>query len=162
MNEELDLIDVFTIGDNTFPNNLKEHLAVRNVPINDAFMDHAELFAWYATAYELAVDHESRLKVELKRKYALLDHKHRQDGKMAGVKMTEKMVENTVITDPSYVQLENDYLSAQRNSGLLKAARDAMLQRRDMLIQLGATYRAEGASDISLREMAAEKYIKEQ
>ena len=159
MDDELELFDVFKIGDETFPNNMREHLAIRNQPINEAFMDHADLFAWYATAYELALDHELRLKADLKRMYARVDAKTRQDAKMANVKMTEKMVENTVITDPTYRAVEDDYLDAQRNAGLLKAARDAMLQRRDMLIQLGATYRAEGMSDISIKEQIATKYI---
>lgn len=156
MSEETpELFDVFTIGDETFPNDLTEHLAISNKPINDAFTDHAGLFAWYATAYELASAHESRLKTELGRKYALLDANARQQAKQAGVKMTEKMVENTVITSPAYKTLEDDYLKAKMNAGLLKAAKDAMIHRKDMLVQLGANYRAEGASDISLKEKAA-------
>lgn len=153
--DEIDLFDVFTIGEQTFPNELREHVSLQHKPIQEAFKEHAELFAWYATAYELASDHESRLKTELGRKYAMLDASARQQAKQAGVKMTEKMVENTVITSPAYRSLEDDYLRAKRDSGLLKAAKDAMVHRRDMLIQLGANYRAEGASDISLLTQAA-------
>ena len=154
-NEELELFDVFTIGEQTFPNNLREHVSLGHQHIQTAFVEHAELFAWYATAYELASAHESKLKTELGRKYAILDANARQQAKQAGVKMTEKMVENTVITSPAYRALEDDYLEARRDAGLLKAAKDAMIHRRDMLIQMGANYRAEGASDISLRTQAA-------
>jgi len=150
--KELELFDVFRIGDNTFPNHLTEHTDLKSKHINESFMEHSQLFAWYATAYELALDNEARLKEELPRTYARLDHLHRTNGKAAGVKMTEKMVENTVITDSAYVKASGGYLDAKRNTGLLKAAKDAMIHRRDMLIQLGATYRAEGQSDLTLKQ----------
>jgi len=147
-----ELFDVFTIGDKTFPNHSREHLDLRCKPLSEAFFEQAELFGWYATAYELAMDVESRLKEEVARMYARLDHMHRTNGKASGVKMTEKMVENTVITDPQYVKLYGDYLDAKRNSGLLKSTKEAMIHRRDMLIQMGANYRAEGQSDITIKE----------
>ena len=150
--EQLELFDVFRIGDATFPNHQKEHLDVRSKNINECFMEHAELFAWYATAFELALDKDGRAKEELARTYARLDHHHRSGGKAAGVKMTEKMVENSVITDPAYTKAHGDYLDAKRNTGLLKAAKEAMIHRRDMLIQMGATYRAEGQSDITIKQ----------
>lgn len=147
-----ELFDVFTIGDNTFPNNSREHLDLRSKPIQDAFFEQAELYAWYATAQELAMDVEARLKEEVARVYARLDHHHRSAGKASGVKMTEKMTENSVITDPQYVKIHGEYLDAKRNTGLLKASKEAMIHRKDMLIQMGANYRAEGQSDISIKQ----------
>lgn len=159
MDEEQDLLfDVFKIGEQEFDNNLDEHLNLRTKNVNECFMEHAELFAWYATAYELALDVEIRAKDALSRLYARVDAQARDAARSAGVKMTEKMVENTVITDPQYVAEQEKYLDAKRNTGLLKAAKDAMIHRRDMLIQMGATYRAEGLSDITLKE----QYYKQQ
>lgn len=152
MEEDLKLFDVFTIGEQTFPNNLQNHLDLRSQNVNESFCDHSELFAWYATAYELSLDVESRAKESLARLYARSDHSTRMDAKSAGVKLTEKMVENTVITDPEYIKEQEKYLDAKRNTGLLKAAKDAMIHRRDMLIQMGATYRAEGNSDLNLKQ----------
>jgi hypothetical protein len=155
--EPVDLFGDFKIGEDSFPNKVREHLDVRTQPINDSFCEHAELFSWYATAYELALDSEVRSKEELARLYAVTDHSTRMNAKSAGVKMTEKMVENTVITDPQYVDMLSTFHDNKRNTGLLKAARDAMLHRRDMLIQMGATYRAEGLSDLTLKEQFALK-----
>jgi hypothetical protein len=149
---ELQLFEEFKIGDLVFPNKLNEHLALRTKHIDSCFLEHSELFAWYATAYELSLDKELRAKEELSRLYARVDNKARMDAKYAGVKLTEKMVENTVITDPEYVHTQDKYYDAKRNTGLLKAAKDAMIHRRDMLIQMGATYRAEGFSDIELKQ----------
>lgn len=151
-NEEEDapLVEVYTIGGIEYPNKLQEHLSLRTQNVNDSFCDHGELFAWYATAHEVALDLEVRAKEELARIYARLDHQTRTAAKGAGVKMTEKMTENTVITDPQYIAEQSKYHDAKRNTGLLKAAKDAMIHRRDMLVQLGATYRAEGNSDMNL------------
>ncbi len=146
------LFDVFIIGKTQFPNRLEEHLAVNQSVLSEEFANHAELFAWYSTAYELAASHEAKLKEELSRAYAHVDARVREDARGAGVKVTEKVVENTVVTHPIYQEVQEEYLEAKRNTGLLKSARDAMIHRRDMLIQLGANYRAEGVSDISLRE----------
>ena len=154
------LFDSFEIGDQQFDNKLAEDLDLRGQNINDSFIEHSELFAWYATAYELALDVEVRAKDELARLYARVDAKARMDAKAAGVKMTEKMVENTVITDPQYVAEQEKYYNAKRNTGLLKSAKDAMIHRRDMLIQMGATYRAEGNSDITLKQNVTKHTIR--
>lgn len=161
MSEELPkLVDVFKIGDNTFPNSLEEHVDISTKHIDECFSEHAELFAWYATAYELALDVEARLKKELAETYAHADYKARMDAQASGIKMTEKKVENTVITSELYRKVYEDYLEAKRNTGLLKAAKEAMIHRRDMLIQRGSTYRAEIQSDITLREQVAKGTIK--
>jgi hypothetical protein len=153
MSEEEELfLPVFNIGEQEFPNLLEEHLNLRTKNVMDCFIEHSELFAWYATAYELSLDVEIRAKESLARLYAVVDNTSRTAAKGAGVKLTEKMVENTVITDPQYVSEQAKYLDAKRNTGLLKAAKDAMIHRRDMLIQMGATYRAEGLSDMNLKE----------
>lgn len=149
---DLELFDAFIIGDTSFPNHLKEDLYINQSALSDTFAEHSERFAWYSTAYELALDHEARIKEEFSRLYARLDHATRMEGKNTNTKLTEKMVENTVITHPKYVELQEKYLNAKRNTGLLKSAKDAMIHRKDMLIQMGANYRAEGVSDLSLKE----------
>jgi hypothetical protein len=150
--DELELFDVFKVGKQTFPNQLKEHLHVNQTNLNEEFSRHSRLFSVYATAHELALDVEARLKEELSRAYAVIDRAVREDGKMSAIKLSEKMVENTVITHPKYKEVLDNYLDAKRSASLLRAARDAMIHRRDMLIQLGANYRAEGMSEISIKQ----------
>jgi len=145
------LVTHYTIGDTEYERNLNSDLRVNTGNLSEEFAVHAEKFAWYSTAYELALDNELKLKSKLERHYAQVDYIVREEARQAAVKMTEKKVENSVITHPEYAAVQGDYLDAKRNSGLLKAARDAMVHRRDMLIQLGANYRAEGVSDITLK-----------
>lgn len=161
-NLEVELVDSFTIGETAHPNKLRQHVFINRSDLSNEFAEHAERFAWYATAYELASDEELRLKEHLARVYAQVDAHVRAEAKAAATKLTEKMVENTVITHPKYVQVQEKYLDAKRNTGLLKAARDSMIHRRDMLISLGANYRAEGRSDISLKEEYYKNNIRNQ
>lgn len=59
------------------------------------------------------------------------------------MKLTEKMVENEVITNPLYEAAMQAYLQAKKEHGLLMVGREAMGHRKEMLISLGANYRAE-------------------
>ena len=142
----------FIIGEMKHPNTLEEDLYINSTNINTEFVEHSQRFAWYATAYELACFEENKLKVELERALAHADSDVRAKAKSAAIKMTEKMVENSVKTHPVVVPIHDEYLEAKRNSGILKAAMNAMIHRKDMLVQLGASYRAEGLSDLTLKE----------
>lgn len=144
------LNSTFTVGDISYESQLEEDLFVNRADLSNEFARHAERFAFYATAYELSVERYTRLENALKRLYAQLDHEKRLALMNSGVKTTEKMIENSVITDDRYTAGEEEVLDAQKQVGLLKAARDAMIHRRDMLVSLGATYRAEVRADVSM------------
>lgn len=140
---------------------LQEDIFVDRSRLNDEFAEHASRFGWYSTAYELCVDHEARLKAKLERAYAQLDAQARAQMEAAGVKVTEKKVENTVITQPEYISIYEEYLDAKLQVGLLKAARDAMIHKKEMLVSLGANLRSEMKSDPSLlAEAYKDKYGK--
>lgn len=146
-----ELNSTFTVGSLEYESRLPEDLFVNRNDLSTEYATHAERFAWYATCYELAQDKLARLEADLKRAYAVIDHEVRTNLQLSGVKSTEKMVENSVITDQRYIQIQEELFDAQKQVGLLKSARDAMIHRRDMLVSMGATYRAEIKSDLSLK-----------
>ncbi len=141
----------FRLGTHTYHADFAKDVRINHAALSNDYITHSERFAWYATAYELAQEQEARAKSALELVAAKLDYLTRQQLKDAHVKFTEKMVENTVIAAPQYREAEDLYFKAKRTVGILKAARDAMIHRRDMLVSLGANYRAEGKSDISLK-----------
>ncbi|NJL54175.1 hypothetical protein HC928_02665 [bacterium] len=153
------LVPTFVVGSQEYESKLHEDLYVNQSNLAAEYSEHSERFAWYATCYELSIDKLTRLEAELKRAYAIIDAEKRAEMVMAGQKSTEKMVENCVITDERYVALQNEVFEAQRQTGLLKAARDSMMHRRDMLISLGATYRAEVRADMSLKSAEVRSQI---
>lgn len=144
------LVSEHVVGSHTYESTLDEDLFINRNDLNSEFSSHAEKFAYYSTCFELASDKLRRYEVELKRLYAVLDANKRSELINAGVKYTEKMIENSVITDDAYRALQDEALDAERQVGLLKAARDAMAQRKEMLISLGANQRSEYRSDPSL------------
>ncbi len=141
----------FTVGEKTYKRDLSGDLFIDQGDINSSFVDHAQKFAWYATIYELCSDYESKLKNELGRLEAQLDYEVRMEFEGASLKATEAKVKNTIITRPDYVKAQEALREAALNTGLAKAARDSMMHRKDMLVGLGANYRAEGMSDLSLK-----------
>lgn len=150
-----ELNPTFTVGDFDYESKLAEDLYIDRTDLNEEFVRHPERFAFYATCYELAAAKAENYKTNLNRLYAVLDHEKRSELALAGVKTTEKMVENSVITDDRYVALQDAYLEAQKNAALLKAAMVAMQHRKDMLIQLGSAARAEIQADIRIKEAHA-------
>jgi ATP-dependent protease HslVU (ClpYQ) peptidase subunit len=91
---------------------------------------------------ELAKDRVAVLKTKLDQLYARIDYRVRTEATNAKVKLTEKMVENTVITDPEYVKLQQELLVARKDNGMLVCGVEALAQRKEMLISLGANARA--------------------
>lgn len=149
---ELDLDGVLHKGD------LAHDLPINESNINAEFMVQPELFAWWATVMELAKDLVAREKYRLERVYAVVDHRIRRHytTNSPGTRITEKMVENEVISDKEYQEAKFAYLKAKKQLGLLMAGKEAMVQRKDMLISIGANMRAsDGVNNPGILKSAA-------
>lgn len=145
-------VTTFSIDDTQYPFELAKHVAINKGDLNSEFVDHAQIFAFYATAYELAKEHQERCKNEAKRMLAKSDIYVRNMAKEMGQKLTEAMVENMSLVQQEYVDAQERLIVATRNVGLLSAAVDALGAKKDMLISLGAMMRAEGDSTISINK----------
>ena len=143
-------VDKFDVDGVEVESTLQDDLSMDKLNLSHEFEIHSERYSFYATAYELCLDRERRLKAGLARAYAVLDVQARAQLKANGIKIVEKKVENVVITSQQYVILQDDYFESQRMTGLLKAARDSMIHKKECMISLGANMRAELASDPSL------------
>tara|TARA_Y100001963_G_C6747288_1_gene432280 strand:+ start:916 stop:1479 length:564 start_codon:yes stop_codon:yes gene_type:complete len=86
------------------------------------------------------------LKYAMERLYAVVDAETRQEAERMNVRMTEKKIENTVITDHKYQKAKLAYIDARKKAGLLSAVLDALNAKKDCLISLGANQRATGGS----------------
>lgn len=152
----------FEINGVTYEGSLDDEITIESADLDGEFVEQARKFAWWAMLSELAKDKQAVIKNELDQLYARLDHKVRSEaaaatdpaGKSAPVKLTEKMVENSVITDPMYQKVMKEYLEAKKEYGLLSAGRDAFAQRKEMLISLGANYRMQSFDPVVNTEKA--------
>jgi len=137
----------FSVAGVSVTSTAQEDLSIDRSDLSGEFERHAQAFNVYATSYELCLDYETRLKSELERLYAVLDVASRSEMENAKVKVTEKKVENMVITSAEYVKKQSLYFDACLQTKLMKATRDAMMAKKDCLISLGANIRAELASE---------------
>jgi hypothetical protein len=149
----------YKIGESEYDSSLTEDLFVNRNDLSNEFANHAERYAWYATCYELAQADVEYYHAQLDRAYAVIDIEKRTELTNSNQKVTEKMVENMVLTDDRYTQIQDMYLDACKNAGVLKAAMFSMQHKKDMLVQLGSSARAEMNSDISLKATYAKHQL---
>jgi len=152
-------MDEFVIRGVSYPNTIEQDSKINRADLNTEFEQQGDKFRHWATLFELSLDEEVDLKGELGRVEAALSAQATVNMTAAGVRATEKRVKDTVTTDPEYVKSLKKYNEAKLRTGLLKQAVTAMIQRKDMLIQLGWAYRAEGHADPVIMER--EKAVRE-
>lgn len=149
---------------------LAEDLKIDSVDINQAFCDQPAIYAYWATvaAQAKALYDRKKLAVDKKEDYIKktlvgeLDTEVRMELEMNGEKVTETKVTNGIYVHSRYkeeiaelYEMKEELLELQAQVTTLEIAKDAMNQRKDMLISLGAQLRQEGGNvDITIKQMA--------
>jgi len=132
------------IGDVEYDNSFNDDIRIDRTNLDDELSTHAEKYWFYAYLAEEANWRVGVLVHELDQLYARTDYEVRQRGesiKKSGGKITEKMIENEVITDQKYQAKKLDMLDAKKMAAQLKACANAMAARKDMLVQIGGIAR---------------------
>ena len=147
---------------------LAEDLRINKTDLSESYMDQPAKFAWYAVlaAQARAQADDLKNKIEQKEDYikkilrGKLDAEVRKQLELDGERVTEGKVENGINCHPKYVEaleelhrLRDDYVEANENASILETAKEALNQRKDMLISLGAQMRA----DMSNIELSMKK-----
>lgn len=151
--EELLNISVITIAGEEYEIDMEKYLHVDSNNLQHEFERHVKMVAIVSFAHERAMAFAQKLEVELDRIYALCDARARNEAAIeGGKKPTEAMIENIAKTAVEYQEHQNVFLEAKKEAGLLKALRDAMAHRKDVLVGLGANYRQELQAEPTLRQ----------
>ena len=151
---------------------LNEDLRIDPMNISADFCEQPAKYAYWATvtAQAKSLVERKRLEVEKLEDYLKktlvgeLDGEVRRELEMNGEKITETKVVNGIFVHPKYVEtqeklysLKEELVDLQQKFAVLDIARDAMNQRKDMLISLGAQLRVEGNNaDVFIKDKAAE------
>lgn len=132
--------------------NMRDDLRIHGDNIEMLIEDMVNQPSWYAWYSALLATQEAeydRLESKLKMTYCeysmdlrkgkikILD----EDGK--AIKITEGMIENYIKTIPKYQIIEEELYEKEINIKKLKAIVNASIQKKDMLMQLGALKRQE-------------------
>ena len=151
-----DNVNVFTQAD--FSEKLEKDLKFTEEHLNTAYIEQASKFAFWATLAVQAKAKVDKKKLEIDQKEAYI--KKTLMGKLdafvrhkladAGKRITEAQVINEIYVQPEYLTacdelwtLQEELSELQLQSGLLSTAKEAMIQRKDMIISLGANLRQE-------------------
>lgn len=140
MDEASDNVRTFTVRGKEYKLNMADEKLIDPNNLEEELCDQAGKFYFYADAYEWAEKSVLAAKYDVECAYAQLDKEYRSN--LSG-KVTEKVVEGAILTDVRYIGMQDKYLAAIENRGALKAAMEAMKQRKDMLVQISANRRAE-------------------
>jgi hypothetical protein len=133
--------------------------------LDKAYKEQAATFAYYATKAFEAQRQAAAKKLMMSITEAKLDRKLREDAIHAAAegeesdaklkagkgKLTEKQIEQAIARDPAYVAAQIAFNDASAVASMCNNALEALRQRRDMIIGLGASAREEMKGALALK-----------
>lgn len=132
------------------PDKLAADVKLNETDLNDAFLTQAGLAAYYGVLAARAAGQLIAIKVVRDTKEAEVASEIRARAADKGAKVTEASIREELDQDPRVIAVNKAYALATQIDGETKAAVDAIRQRRDMLIQLGASSREEAKGAVRL------------
>ncbi|MEZ2310850.1 hypothetical protein AB6809_29820 [Paraburkholderia sp. RCC_158] len=134
---------------------LKQDLQVNPNDLDDAVISQAPMFVHYAQQAALARRQWEKSKLAAEVTESQLDSAWRKKFLEDGTKVTEKVVENAVKSDPRYIKAHTQVIEARALYDIANDAREAYMQRKDMIVQISVDRRRE--RDGQLRILAAKE-----
>lgn len=130
---------------------------VNQVNLDECFQKQSALRAYYGAEAARYDSFASKVKSVFEFKEAQLFKTYREKFIAEGVKPTEKMIENAVRLDPAWLKSKQAVIDAQCQADIARALVMSLIDRRDMLIQLGADRRDETKGQMRMMEMQQEQ-----
>lgn len=112
--------------------------------LDKCITEHSALRAFYSAQAARAEHQAARMKAKFELIDAALYVQHRKALNDSGDKITEKMVESSVKTDPRWLASRNLVIDAEFFAAVAKGNAESFRDRKDMLVQLSVDRREEG------------------
>lgn len=132
------------------PKKFTEETAVNDANLDNCMMQQSSLRAFYGAQAAYAEQQYNRFKTRFDVLEARLYESHRKLLGESGEKVTEKAVENAVRQDPRWRAMKDDLHGAETIASVNRALVMSLVDRRDMLIQMGSDRRAEAQGQMRL------------
>lgn len=129
---------------------LAEDMKLDETDLNDAFLTQAGLAAYYGVLHARASAQLANVKLIRDTTEAKVANELRDRANEAKEKLTEAAIERNLLLDPRVQAVGKAYALAIQIEGETRAAVDAMKQRRDMVVQLGAASREEAKGSVRM------------
>lgn len=121
---------------------------ISTVDLDESFRNQASLYAYYSFRHYKATIDLERKKIRAEVKEARVAKELRDEAAETGAKITEKAISEQVAIDSGYIRTRLEYNEAKATVELLKSCLEALKQRRDMLVQLGANEREDRKGEL--------------
>ena len=131
-----------------FDKNLGEELKITPGNLDQELMEHAGKYAWWGVLCALAEEKAEKVERTLAAYRAELDvaiRRNTYEDLPTGLppKITETTIASIIETDEAYIQLKDQAVEAKRERNVLRVARAAFEQRKDMLQSYASNRRVE-------------------
>jgi len=130
---------------------LKADVAINEIDLDNDIAQQAALYAHYGVLMASAMAQMDNWKNRVEIVEAFTGRQSRQLFIEEGKKPTEKMVDQEVTLNAKVQATRNASIEAKEQYEGLKIARDAMAQRKDMLIQIAVTRRGEREGELFIK-----------
>jgi hypothetical protein len=130
---------------------LKKDLAVNPNDLDDAVISQAPMFVHYAQQAAQARRQWDKSKLAAEVTESQLDSAWRKKFLEDGTKVTEKVVENAVKSDPRYIKAHTQVIEARALYDIANDAREAYMQRKDMIVQISVDRRREREGQLRIQ-----------
>jgi hypothetical protein len=128
-----------------------DDLQIDRMDLSNAFANQASLFAYYAERHAVMLRQEARMKLKVEIARAKAYRAIRDEAVANKEKKTEGQIEAEVLRNTEYITSVFHHNEAKSLLALAHSAMEAFKQRRDMLVQLGASEREELKGDLAMR-----------
>lgn len=127
----------------TDPTKFRVETSISDVDLDRCMIEQNGLRSFYGANAARAEAQADRLKLKVDVLEAKLYEEERRLAAEDGEKVTERMLENRVKSNPIWMKAKLAVIDAQGVSGINKALVESLKDRKDMLVQLGADRRGE-------------------
>lgn len=134
---------------------LKRDLSYSVADLSSAMADQASLFVHYGVLAAQAAKQVDSIKLALENAEARIYRLLRDEAAEKAVKLTEAQLEKGVASHQRVIAFKKALNEAKQVEAVAKIAIEAFRQRRDMLIQQGATERQEREGDLRIQRREA-------
>lgn len=133
-----------------------EDTRITEIDLDNCFQQQSSLRAYYGTVGAQYEAQANKLKAAFEYHEACLFKEYRDKFAEDGIKTTEKALENAVKMDKRWLSAKKQYIDAQCESDIAKALVASLIDRKDMLIQIGADRRDESKGQLRMMEIQKE------
>ncbi len=130
---------------------------ITEVKLDECFQQQSSLRAYYGAKAVEAESYANKLKAAFEVGEARLYKEYRENALKNGEKATEKSIENAVKTDSRWLNGKKKLIDAQAMADLMKVCVASLMDRKDMLIQIGADRRGDKAGQMRMLALQQEE-----